>query len=119
MLNLSRRSRELRALSLLVAVVQLAAVTWVPVVHPRIHPDKALSTPLAAYDTPTSGSEQPVLGEIMCVACMVSPTALPSPIRLLTPAEPALKRQPSRESARRISLKSFASTHTARAPPSH
>lgn len=119
MLNLRRQSRELRALSLVVAVFQLASVTWVPIVHPIIHPDRSLSTPISALDIQTSGGEQQVLGETLCVACTVSANAMPTPFRFLAPTEPVLKQQLPRESAGRFSLQAYFPTHAARAPPSH
>ncbi len=118
MLHHNHHTRGLRALALLVAVVQLTAVTWVPIVHPLIHPDQTLSTPVSALDVQTSGEEAPVLGEAMCVACMVSPNALPSPYRLLPGAEIARKQQLTRQAVERHPLQSFIPTHPARAPPS-
>lgn len=118
MLGLSNRTGGLRALSLVVAVVQLASVTWVPIVHPLIHPDRTLSTPVSALDVQTTGEEVPVLGEALCVACMVSPNALPSPYRILPGAELARKQPPTRQSAKWHPLQYFIPTHPARAPPS-
>jgi len=117
MLDLRRRSSEIRVFALVVAAVQLASVTWVPIVHPRIHPDRALATAVGAFDTQTSGSEQLVLGQTMCVACMVSPNALPSPYRFTTPTAPALRVYPLPEAVRQTSQQSFLPTHPARAPP--
>jgi hypothetical protein len=34
-----RRSRHHRVVSLAAALLQLATVTWIPVIHPYIHPD--------------------------------------------------------------------------------
>jgi hypothetical protein len=117
MLSPRRHPRRPRAVSLVVAVVQLASVTWVPIVHPLIHPDRTLIIPLSSVDTPTSGEEQLVLGEVMCVACMVSPVALPSP-RGLLPAQEFSRRQPAtRQCAKWHPLQSFNPTPPARAPP--
>ena len=118
MLKFSNRPSGLRALSLVVAVAQLASVTWVPIVHPLIHPDRALSTPLADVDIPTSGSEQLVLGEVMCVACMVSVNALPSPYRFVVTPVAVRRHAPPRETRQHGLFQSFTPTNPARAPPS-
>ncbi len=118
MLRFRHRTSGLRALSLVVTVVQLASVTWVPVVHPLIHPDRTLSTPLSAVDVPTSGAEQLVLGETMCVACMVSPNALPSPYRFVVAPVTVRRHAPPRETRQRGPFQSFTPTNPARAPPS-
>jgi hypothetical protein len=117
MLQHSRRPRLLRAMASVLAVVQFASVTWVPVVHPIIHPDRALVNPLSAVDTPTSGSEQEVMGEVMCVACMVSANALPSPYRLLPFPESARKQPLLRQQAKWYPFKSFIPSNPSRAPP--
>ena len=118
MLKFSHRTGGLRALALVVTVVQLTSVTWVPVVHPLIHPDRALSTPLSAVDVPTSGAEQLVLGETMCVACMVSPNALPSPYRFVIAPVTVRRQTPPRETGQHGAFQSFTPTNPARAPPS-
>ena len=118
MLHPSRHPRRLRAVYLVVAVVQFASVTWVPIVHPIIHPDIALATPLSNIDTQTSGAEQTVLGEVMCVACMVSAEAVPSPYRIVLAPESVRRHTPPRESRRHGPLQSFTPTNPARAPPS-
>ncbi len=119
MLNFRRRIRELRALYLVVAVVQLASVTWVPIVHPLIHPDTALSTPVSALDVTTSGGEGLILGDTMCVACMVSANALPSPYRFVAAPELLGRQILPRETGQRGPFQSFPPTNPARAPPSN
>jgi hypothetical protein len=114
----SRHPILLRAGALVVAVVHFASVTWVPIVHPLIHPDKALQTPPSAVDTPTSGHEHEVMGEVLCVACMVSPNALPSPYRFLPAPESARKQPLVRQQVKWRPLHSFIPTNPARAPPS-
>ena len=114
----SRHPSRLRAWAVVVAVVQFASVTWVPAVHPLIHPDEALRTPLSAVDTPTSGGEQLVMGEVMCVACTVSANALPSPYRVLPAAAFTGKLAPFRQSAKWHRLQTITPTNPARAPPS-
>ncbi len=117
MLLPNRHPRRLRAVSLVVALAQLAAVTWVPIVHPIIHPDKALATPVSAVDVQTSGAEQTVMGEVMCVACMVSAEALPSPYRFVPAPESVRRHAPPSETRRHGPLQSFIPTNPARAPP--
>ncbi len=118
MLRFSHPHSGLRALSLVVAVAQLASVTWVPVVHPLIHPERTLSTPLSAVDIPTSGTGQLVLGEVMCVACMVSANALPSPYRFVVAPVTVRRHVPPREVRQHGPFQSFSPTNPARAPPS-
>ena len=113
----SRHPNRLRGWALVVAGVQLTSVTWVPVVHPTIHPDLALKTPVSAVDHTTDGSEQLVMGEVMCVACTVSANALPSPYRLLPAAASTGNQEHSRQSARWHPLQTFSPTNPARAPP--
>ncbi len=118
MLTSRHYPNRLRAWALVVAVVQFASVTWVPVVHPVIHPDRAFKTPLAGIDFPTTGSEDLVMGDVMCAACMVSPNALPSPYRFLPAAESWRKQPLVRQQGKRHPLKSLIPTNPARAPPS-
>jgi len=118
MLNTRCHSRGLRSAALVVAVVHFASVTWVPVVHPMIHPDLVLHTPLSEVNAQTSGEEQLVLGDVMCVACMVSANALTSPYRLLQAPSAARKQPLVRQQVKWHPLHSFFPTNPARAPPS-
>jgi hypothetical protein len=117
MLSPNYRPRCLRATSTMVAVVQLLLVTWVPVVHPAIHPDRALATPVSAVDVLSSGAEGLVLGATVCVACMISAKALPSPHRLRQGAELSGKQASARQQNKRQPLQFFSPTNPARAPP--
>jgi hypothetical protein len=71
---LRRGSRTWRFVAPVVAVMQLAAVTFVPVVHPFLHDRSGgEATVMGPSLTPPSDAQDGLRSEDMCVACLASP----------------------------------------------
>ena len=55
--------------SLVVALLHFAAVTWIPIVHPFIHPDAPLPVFLNAVDSPSDQQDSNAAAETDCFIC--------------------------------------------------
>jgi hypothetical protein len=65
---IDRRRRQSRWVAGAVAVLQLVAVTWVPVVHPYIHPDTPPPTPANEF---TDQADNTALGSGVETSCFI------------------------------------------------